>query len=143
MASSLKVKKNFDLKRRLRVIQKGDFRAFLIGGADVIVDNIIGNVKHQKDPTGKSLIKNKAKTLEIKARLGKGRFSLIWNRVLINPRTWKFKSSKKKIRIFLDEKRNRIGRRLHKLGYIFMGISDKARRIVFARWVKFIRRGLR
>jgi hypothetical protein len=140
---SVRVKKNFDLARRLRVIYNGDYRAFLRSGSDIIRDDIISNIKHQITPSGSKLKRNKKKTLKIKRRLGKGQLSLIWDRVLISPSSWFQKSSKKKMKMGLTEVRKKIGRAVTKLGYKFMGISVKARLIILAKWRNFILRGLR
>lgn len=143
MSSSLIVKKSFDLKRRLQVLQKGDYRAFLRSGGDTIRDNIISNIKRRTTPTGGRLKENSATTLKIKSRLGKGRLSLIWDRILIKPSTWWQKSTKKKMIMGLKEERKIIGRAVTKAGYIFFGISKNARVLILARWRKFIMRGLK
>jgi len=140
---SLKVIKNFDLANRLKVIYGGDFRAFLRSGSDEIRDNIISNIKHQKTPSGDSLKGNSAKTLLIKHRLGKGRLSLIWDRVLISPSSWWQKSSKKKMKMGLIKERKKIGGWVTDLGYEFMGISLKVRKKILNRWRAFIKRGLK
>ncbi len=143
MSSSLIVKKSFDLKRRLQVLQKGDYRAFLRSGSDTIRDNIIWNILHETTPTGGRLKKNKATTLKIKKKLGKGKLSLVWDRILIKKSTWFQKSTKKKMIMGLKEERKSIGRAVTRAGYIFMGISKNARVLILARWRKFIMRGLK
>ena len=140
---SLKVIKNFNLANRLKVIMKGDYRAFLRSGSDVIRDNIISNIKHQTTPSGGALKRNAAKTLRIKKRLGKGQLSLVWDRILISKNSWFQKSSKKKMTMGLTEIRSRIGVAVTKAGYKFFGISTKARQVILARWRSFILRGLR
>jgi len=141
--SALRVKKNFDLVRRLKVIYKGDFRAFLRSGSDTIRDNIISNIKHQTTPSGGRLKRNAATTLKIKRRLGKGQLSLIWDKVLISKGSWWQKSGKKSMRMGLTSARKSVGITVTKMGYEFFGISSQARKIVMAKWVDFIKRGLR
>lgn len=140
---ALRVKKNFDLAKRLAVIYKGDFRSFLKPAGEIIVDNIIDNIKHQVTPEGGRLKKNKAETLRIKKRMGKGTLSLIWDRLLISKSTWYQKTSKKRAIIGLIKERKNIGRALEKMGYRFFGISPLARAYILVRWRKFIKRGLR
>lgn len=140
---SMRVVKNFDLARRLKVIYKGDFRAFLRSGSDIIRDDIISNIKHQKTPSGGRLKKNAPSTLAIKRRMGKGQLSLIWDKVLISKGSWWQKSSKKNMRMGLTANRKSIGRAVTKMGYEFFGISNKARKMIMAKWVDIIKRGLK
>lgn len=140
---SVRVIKNFELARRLKVIYKGDFRAFLRPGGSLIRDNNIDNIKRQVTPSGGRLKRNSPATLKIKAKLGKGQLSLIWDRILISKGTWIIKSTKKRVRVLLNPVRSKIGRYVTRMGYEFFGISVLARKIVFSRWVKFIKRGLR
>ena len=140
---SLKVVKNFDLANRLKVIYKGDYRAFLRGGSDIIRDNIIGNIKRQTTPSGGRLKKNSPETMRIKKRMGKGTLSLIWDRVLISTSSWWQKSGKKTMKMGLTEERKKIGIAVSRMGYEFMGISQKARKVILNKWVDFIKRGLK
>ncbi len=140
---SLRVIKNFDLARRLKIIYKGDFRAFLRPGGEIIRDSVGDNILHQRTPAGGRIQKNKKSTLEIKRKYGKGRLSLIWDRILIAKKTWWMKSTKKKVWVGLTAERKKIGIRVTKMGYIFMGISVKTRKQILAKWRAFIKRGLK
>jgi hypothetical protein len=126
----------------LKVLYRGDFRAFLRGGSNTIRDNIIDNIKHQRTPTGATLKRNSEATLKIKKRLGKGQLSLVWDKLLISKSSWFQKSSKKKMIMGLTAVRKKIGKAVTKEGYIFMGISKNARVLILDRWRKFIKRGL-
>lgn len=140
---SLRVKKNFDLKKNLAVIYRGDYRAFLKPAGTMIVNDIIRNIKHQKTPSGTPLKKNAQSTLKLKRMLGKGQLSLIWDRVLISKGTWITKATKKKVSIFIASVRSKIARSLQKQGYDFFGISVLVRKLIMDRWRKFIKRGLK
>jgi hypothetical protein len=140
---SLNVKKNFDLKKRLPVIFKGNYKAFLIGGSEEVIKDNISNILHQKTPSGGTLKKNAPATIKRKMQLGKGRLSLVWDRILISRKTWFHKTTKKRARIFLTAARSKISRALRKMGYEHFAISPKARVRIFRRWRDFIKRGLR
>ena len=69
--------------------------------------------------------------------------NIIWDKILIAKSSWWQKSSKKKMRMGLTKERKKIGGAVTELGYIFMGISLKARVKILKRWQAFIMRGLR
>lgn len=140
---SLRVKKNFNLKKRLKVILAGNYKAFLIGGTDELIKDNISNILHQRTPSGGILKKNAPSTLKRKAQLGRGQLSLIWDRILISRKTWFSKTTKKRGRVFLKPERSKIGRALKKMGYDFFGISIKARVKILRRFRAFIKRGLK
>ena len=75
--------------------------------------------------------------------MGKGQLSLVWDKVLIAKSSWFQKSGKRKMVMGLTAVRKLIGRAVTKMGYKFMGISQKARKVIFAKWRAFILRGLR
>ena len=140
---SMRVKKNFDLARRLKVIYRGDYRGFLRPAGGVIINNNISNIKHQITPSGSQLKKNAPSTLKIKRMLGKGQLSLVWDRLLIDKATWLSKADKKRLKIRLAKVRSKIGRYVEAMGYEFFGISLTARKIILARWHDYIMRGLK
>jgi len=145
----LRVTKKPDLKERLKVILRGDYRAFLKSAGTIITRDIISNIRHQVEPDGRSRLKKNAKsTIDQKRREGvpnAERSSLIWReRLLISPSTYIVKTNKKQMKMFLAPVRKKIGKRLQgKLGYIFFKIGPDARIQIMKRWRDFIKRGLR
>lgn len=140
---SLKVIKPLDLKKRLAVIARGDFRLFLNPAGALVRNDIIANIKKQRTPSGGALKENAPSTKKRKMQILGHSLSLIWNRVLIKPSTWIIKAKKKIVLIRLSPERKKIGKILERKGYHFFGISSWVRQVIFARWRQQITRGLR
>ena len=138
-----RIKKEFDLFKKLKILTSGDFRVFTKIGAKMIRDDVIKNINKQITPEGKRLQRNDKDTRLRKQRtLGHSK-SLIWTRILIDPSTWLAKGLKKRAKVALKAKRKEIGRILEHRGYHFMGISLWARREILAKFRVILKGGLR
>lgn len=123
---------------------RGDFRVFTRPSGGIVVNNIVSNVRHQIEPSGKALKKNAPLTIKQKMRYGRGNLSLIDKmRLFISKSTYTIKAGKKRVLITIKPVRSKIARILQRHGYIFFKIGTVARRLVFEKWKLIIRRGLR
>jgi len=139
----LKIKKRADLLKRVKILQSGDFRVFLDPAGRILRDNIISNIKHQIQPDGAKLKSNSPEVKKIKQRLLGHSLSLIWDRLLISRGTYIIQVTKSKAKILLKPVRRKIAIALEARGYIFFGIGQRVRQIIYDKFIQIIRRGLR